>query len=146
MPELMGPSHLELTVTDVERSAIWWERVMGFSRIYAFRQDTFHGCNLLHPSGFLVSVMTHAGTEHERFDERRVGLDHFAFQVADRSGLDAWVAHLDALKVDHTGVIEAHFGDTVVIRDPDGIQLELFVHPDPERIAQLMETDPNADT
>jgi glyoxylase I family protein len=132
-------------VTDVDRSATWWEQVMGFSRIYAFRQETFHGCNLIHLSGFVVSVMTHSETVKERFDERRVGLDHFSFQVTDRSALDAWVAHLNLLKVNHTGVIESHFGDTVVIRDPDGIQLELFVHPDPERIAQLMETDPNAD-
>ena len=63
-----------------------------------------------------------------RFDERRVGLDHVAFRVADLPELDAWVAHLDAIGVSHSGVkdIEGHRGGPlIVLRDPDRIQLEL---------------------
>jgi catechol 2,3-dioxygenase-like lactoylglutathione lyase family enzyme len=33
MPDLTGPSHIDLTVTDVDRSARWWKEVMGFSRM-----------------------------------------------------------------------------------------------------------------
>jgi hypothetical protein len=29
------------------------------------------------------------------------------------------------------------FGPTLVFRDPDNIQLELFVHPNPEELAEL---------
>jgi catechol 2,3-dioxygenase-like lactoylglutathione lyase family enzyme len=97
MPRLTGPSHIDLTVTDVERSAKWWETVMGFTRINSFEQETFRGCGLWHRSGFTVTVLSHDATTGDSFDEKRVGLDHFAFAVADVAELDAWVGHLDGL-------------------------------------------------
>ena len=75
MPRLIGPSHIDLTVTDVERSAQWWEQVMGFTRINSFEQDTFPGCGLWHRSGFTVTVLSHDATGTSWFDEKRVGLD-----------------------------------------------------------------------
>jgi glyoxylase I family protein len=144
MPRLTGPSHIDLTVTDVERSAQWWETVMGFTRINSFEQEAFRGCGLWHRSGFTVTVLSHDATTDESFDEKRVGLDHFAFAVADVAELDAWVAHLDGLEVVHSGVIDAHFGPTLVLRDPDNIQLELFVfNPDGEDLTTLVGGDPH---
>jgi glyoxylase I family protein len=49
--------------------------------------------------------------------------------VPTRADLVAWTARLDELGIDHSGIRE---GDepfafaTVVFRDPDNIQLELF--------------------
>jgi glyoxylase I family protein len=144
VPALGGPSHIDLTVTDVEVSANWWEQVMGFSRVSSTEKATFRTRSLVHASGFTVTVVSHDATRPEPFDEARVGLDHFAFAVADRPTLDAWVAHFDALGVTHTGVIEAHFGDTVVFRDPDNLQLELFAfNPRGEDLGRLLETDPH---
>jgi catechol-2,3-dioxygenase len=117
---------------------------MGFSRVSSTEHAAWRTCSLIDASGFTVTVMTHASTASEPFDETRVGLDHLAFAVADRPTLDAWVAHLDALGVTHSGVIEAHFGDTVVLRDPDDIQLELFVfNPSGADLGDLLETDPH---
>jgi catechol-2,3-dioxygenase len=99
---------------------------------------------MVHECGFAVTVMSHDSTPDERFDETRVGLDHFAFRVSDRAELDEWIRHFDKEGVTHSGVIEAHFGDTVVFRDPDGTQLELFVHPAPQQLDKLLESDPNA--
>jgi catechol 2,3-dioxygenase-like lactoylglutathione lyase family enzyme len=147
MPDLTGPSHIDLTVTDVDRSVGWWEQVMGFSRISSTERPTFRTCSLVHGSGFTVTVVSHDATESGPFDETRVGLDHFGFAVADRPALDAWVAHFDALGVVHSGIIEAHYGDTVVFRDPDNIQLDLFVfNPGGEDLGQLLATDPHRPT
>jgi catechol 2,3-dioxygenase-like lactoylglutathione lyase family enzyme len=33
MPELTGVSHIGLTVRDAERSAAWYERVLGMRRL-----------------------------------------------------------------------------------------------------------------
>jgi catechol-2,3-dioxygenase len=144
MPRLIGPSHIDLTVTDVERSAQWWETVMGFTKINSFEQGAFRGCGLWHRSGFTVTVLSHDATTDEPFDEKRVGLDHFAFAVADVAELDEWAAHLDGLEVAHSGVIDAHFGPTLVLRDPDNIQLELFVfNPDGEDLMTLVDGDPH---
>ena len=38
MPELTGPSHIDLTATDVERSARWREEVVGFSHVSSTEQ------------------------------------------------------------------------------------------------------------
>jgi catechol 2,3-dioxygenase-like lactoylglutathione lyase family enzyme len=147
MPSLTGPVHIDLTVTDLDRSVAWWEKVMGFSRIVSREQETFRVCTMADASGFGVSLMSHDATGSDRFDETRVGLDHLAFGVADRGELDAWVAHLDSVGAQHTGVIEAHYGDTVVIRDPDNVQLELFVfNPRGEDLGMLFETDPHRAT
>ena len=74
--------------------------------------------------------MTHDETaEMGAFDERRVGLDHLAFRVANRDELKRWMAHLDAKGVTHSGIIDIGYGPTVVFRGPDNMQLEFFVDP-----------------
>jgi glyoxylase I family protein len=142
MPKLKGISHVELTVSDCEQAAVWWQDVMGFTLVHHFRGETFEGRNLVHPTGVAVAVMTHDGTaETGAFDERRVGLDHLAFEVADRDELQRWVTHLEAKGVAHSGIIDAHFGATVVFRDPDNMQLEFFVHPNADELPRLLATD-----
>ena len=131
MPQIMGFSHVELTVSDCARSAAWWEEVLGFKVVNRHVGDAFVVNAMVHPSGAVVDVMTHDATGSlEAFDERRIGLDHLSFQVADRDELHQWVAHLDANGVVHSGIIDIGYGPTVVFRDPDNIQLEFYVHPD----------------
>jgi hypothetical protein len=43
------------------------------------------------------------------FDERRIGLDHLAFRVADRHELQRWATHLEAKGVTHSGIIDTGF-------------------------------------
>jgi glyoxylase I family protein len=129
MPKLQGFSHVDLTVSDRERAAAWWHEVMGFTAVSRWRGDTFDVITLMHPSGLVVSVMTHDAPLDGAFDERRIGLDHLAFQVADRTELQRWVAHLEAHGVNHSGIADMPYGPTLVFRDPDNIQLELFVTP-----------------
>jgi glyoxylase I family protein len=126
---MMGFSHIDLTVSDCDRAATWWQDVLGFTLVHQARNETFEVRSMVHPSGLAVTVMTHDGTaESGAFDERRVGLDHLAFRVADRDELQSWVTHFDAMDVTHTGIIDTGFGPTVVFRDPDNMQLELYVH------------------
>jgi catechol 2,3-dioxygenase-like lactoylglutathione lyase family enzyme len=125
----MGFSHIDLTVSDCERAAAWWTEVLGFTLVHQARNETFEVKSMVHPSGLAVTVMTHDGTANEdTFDERRVGLDHLGFRVSDTDELQRWVTHFDARGVSHTGVIDTGYGPTVVFRDPDNMQLELYVH------------------
>ncbi len=135
MPDLVGFSHIELTVTDCRESATWYQEVLGFKLMTHTQEDTFEVFAMMHPSGAVVDVMTHHETPLERFDERRVGLDHLSMHVADRAELERWVEHLNGCSVAHTGIIDATYGPTVVFRDPDNIQLELMVHPSAEELA-----------
>ena len=142
MPKIMGFSHIDLTVTDCERTAIWWQEVLGFTLVHQARNETLEVRSLVHESGLGVTVMTHDGTaKDDVFDERRVGLDHLAFRVADRSELQRWATHLDAKGVTSTGIIDTGFGPTIVFRDPDNMQLEFYVHLDPAEVNWLSDAD-----
>jgi catechol-2,3-dioxygenase len=141
MPELMGFSHIDLTVSDCARAAAWWQEVLGFTLVHQARIEAHEVRTMVHPSGLAVTVLTHDGTaKSDAFDERRVGLDHLAFRVADRDELQSWVTHLDAMDVTHTGIIDTGFGPTVVFRDPDNMQLELYVHQNLDEL-QLSDAD-----
>jgi glyoxylase I family protein len=132
MPRLLGISHIDLTVSDCDRSAQWWQDVVGFTLVNQVHEPTLECRSLIHPSGVAVTVMTHSATaDLGAFDERRVGLDHLAFQVTDVEELRRWLSHLDAKGVSHSGIIDTGYGPTVVFRDPDNIQLEFYVHPNP---------------
>ena len=79
--------------------------------------------------GLVFGLHTNVSNQGEAFSETRTGLDHVSLKVASRSDLEAWTVWLDELDVTHTGIrhLEEPFVySTVVLRDPDGIQLELF--------------------
>ena len=48
------------------------------------------------------------------FSERRVGLDHVAFGVADRSELEVWEKRLDQLGISHGAINDAGYGSGAV--------------------------------
>jgi glyoxylase I family protein len=125
-PAINGFGHIDLTVTDVERSARWWERVMGFKLVNREERPGFKVWNVYHPSFLAIGLVAHANPATDRFDERAVGLDHLALRVPDRTALDAWVKHLDDLGIAHSDVHDERGGPLIVLRDPDNIQLELW--------------------
>jgi catechol 2,3-dioxygenase-like lactoylglutathione lyase family enzyme len=124
-PQLAGLAHIDLTVTDAERSLRWWQDVMGFTLVATRERPNFKLWTMMDSSGVVVSIMTHVACDGEPFNETRVGLDHLAFRVAGRKELEEWVRHLDACGVPHSGIQEELGGPLVGFRDPDNIQLEL---------------------
>lgn len=58
---------------------------------------------------------------------------HVAFGCAERADLGAWQARLEALGIDHGGIVDADYGSGLSFRDPDGIALEFFAPPAPAR-------------
>jgi len=97
----------------------WWQDVLGFMLVHRVDEADISIASYDPPSGIAVTVMTHDATaESGAFDERRVGLDHLAFRVADAEELQRWAAHFDAMGVTHTGIINTGYGPTLVFRDP----------------------------
>lgn len=134
-PGITGVHHFSPTVRDVEASAEWYQRVFGLQRIpvtfpHHEREETGYAVLLVDPqSGLTIGLHSNSGNDGQRFDESRTGLDHIGFNVRDRSEMDRWAEHLTALGVDHSGVrdiTEPVAFSTLVFRDPDNIQLELF--------------------
>ncbi|WNV74707.1 VOC family protein [Geodermatophilus sp. DSM 44513] len=63
----------------------------------------------------------------DRFDPRRVGLDHLSFSVGDRADLDAAVTRYDEHGVEHGPVREVPAMGMAFLAafDPDGNAIEL---------------------
>jgi glyoxylase I family protein len=129
MPTFSTVHHLNLTVTDLHRSADWYVEMMGLHRGWEMPDEGGRGQKvvLLHPSEPLRLVLTqHAANDGGAASEFRTGLDHIAFTVADRAELEAWERHFNALGVEHSAIKEGATGWLIVFRDPDHIQLEVY--------------------
>ncbi len=128
-PAFSGISHLDLSVSDVDASAAWYQRVLGLQQVRRAEFDTRTMIVLLEPSsGLVIGLNEHAERPDGRFDERRVGLDHVGLTVPHREDLDVWESHLADLGVEHSPVTDSASGSgsALVFRDPDNIQLEIW--------------------
>ena len=130
MPELAGISHIDLTVTNRDRSERFYTDVLGFEVVKRVDKPEFRLADMRHPGlATEVCVRQPATNDGARFDELRTGLDHLSFEVATRAELERWQEHLDRHGVPYTPIIDASYGAVLVFRDPDNIQLELMAEP-----------------
>jgi glyoxylase I family protein len=126
IPRIEGFGHIDLTVTDRERSVRWWTEVLGFRLVTTVEKPGFRAWEVVHPSGVPVGLVVHEDVASDRFDAHGVGLDHLALKVRDRPTLEEWARHLDQLGVPHSGIKEENGGPLITLRDPDNIQIELW--------------------
>src|SRR5579859_2581894 len=129
MPQFDTIHHINLSVTDLERSAEWYERLLGLQKGWEMEDAEGRGRKtiLLHPtSPFRLVLTKHQSNPESPASEFSTGLDHLAFGVPDREALELWQQHLDAHGVEHTPIKEGATGWLIVFRDPDNIQLEIY--------------------
>jgi catechol 2,3-dioxygenase-like lactoylglutathione lyase family enzyme len=129
--------HVALTVTDLEASVSWYERVFGVT----YQMDTPHaggvGKVLADESWqLMIALHRHDPGSAQPFSETLVGLDHVGFAVHQRTDLQSWQQRLEANGVQpaaaadrpltQSPIADEPYGSVLVFRDPDNIQLELF--------------------
>jgi len=125
-----GITHVAVTVTDLDRSREWYQRLLGSDPVLDEDAGAFYHVVFVLDGGTLLGLHTLDGTPAgDRFDERRVGLDHVSFACANRAELERWAARLDELGIAHGGIKDAPYGSGVSFRDPDNIALEFFAPP-----------------
>lgn len=122
-------THVALTVTDLERSVPWYQRLFGADPV--LDEDTGPFRHVVWSLGdTLVGLHEFPdGKSDPSFDERCPGLDHLSFGCADRSELEGWADRLDELGIDHGGIVDASYGSGLSFRDPDNLPLEFFAPP-----------------
>ena len=126
---IRGISHVSLSVSDLDRSLVFYRDVLALPVfVDTFDGALFEGREVMFRTGSLVfNLQEHRARDAgDAFDPTRVGLDHLAFAVRNLADLEAWVRRLDDLGVTHSEIRDIGFGHLVELRDPDGIQLELF--------------------
>lgn len=132
-PTVTAIHHIGITVTDVEASAAWYERVLGLGRLFHvghYRSEANGYTIVLGPpdESFSLGVDHHPRNAGDGFDPTRTGLDHLSFRVDSVNALDSWVTHLQSQGVPNSGVypMPGFPLSLVTFRDPDGVQLELI--------------------
>jgi len=126
MPQHQGFGHLTLTVTDLERSADFYNRLLGSQTALA-SEDHLGPFIVCMGSGFMVGLRKWEQTaSDDSFLFSRVGLDHMGVHVESREELEKWVTHLAENGVESSGIVESPFGLHLHANDPDGIAIEFF--------------------
>ena len=118
-------NHYALTVSDLQRSIEWYERLFGSPPVAVMDEDNFRAAIWFEPM-FAIHANRHQ-LEGDVFDEARIGLDHIAFGCASREELESWQARLDAFGIEHGEILDRSYGSGLAFRDPDNIQLEFFL-------------------
>ncbi|MBX2878147.1 MAG: VOC family protein [Saprospiraceae bacterium] len=111
--------HVAIRVSDLERSAQWYERVLGLKR-YTF--DAWGSFPIFMLAGKVgIALFPPSG---EQIDQKPgLRIDHFAFNV-DRENFAKAQQHLHQLSIDFSFQDHTYF-HSIYFRDPDGHQLEL---------------------
>jgi quercetin dioxygenase-like cupin family protein/catechol 2,3-dioxygenase-like lactoylglutathione lyase family enzyme len=111
-------NHVALVVTDVARSERWYVGAFGLVRVDGEVADDGTGhVALLHPQqGWILAL--HGGAP--------AAIEHVAFTCADRSALVRCHDDLAARGVEPGSITDAPYGSGFVVRDPDGLEVELF--------------------
>ncbi len=131
-PSLAGLHHVTLSVRDLQRSAEWYVRFLGFERLRELPHEKFDRLALRHPEmPLLLTLVSHHDGPHDTFDETRTGLDHLAFRTRSADDVEAWRTWLDSQHVLCSEVKDGALPGSrlITFRDPDGIQLECYYSP-----------------
>ena len=129
MPEISGIHHVSVTVTDIERSVLWYCEVLGLTKLMEepHPDGTGYAVVLGKPDwSMCVGLHVHPTNEKERFSETRTGLDHVGFMVSGHADLEAWESRLTELRVEHSPNNDREGYSVLVFRDPDNVQLEFI--------------------
>ena len=118
----LGPvNHVALAVTDLQRSERWYTDVLGLVRMDVEVADDGTGhVTLLSPTGGWMLTLSSGAAP---------AVQHVAFTCADREALATWRDTLAAKAVAPGTITDAPYGSGFVVRDPDGLEIELFAPP-----------------
>jgi mannose-6-phosphate isomerase-like protein (cupin superfamily)/catechol 2,3-dioxygenase-like lactoylglutathione lyase family enzyme len=120
----LGPvHHVSLVVSDLARSERWYTEALGLVRIDdEVAEDGTGHLALLHPqAGWVLSLASGAQPR----------TDHVAFTCVDRDALIECRASLAQRGLEPGTITDAPYGTGFVLRDPDGLEVELFAPPAP---------------
>lgn len=128
MADISGIHHISLTVSDLDVSTGWYSALFDVTVARRWATGDLEKAMLVDPDGKPVLILTTHGAEAVAgpFSERRPGLDHLAFAVADTAALEQWRDRLDSLGIERSDIAEGSTSHLIAFRDPDNVALEFY--------------------
>jgi catechol 2,3-dioxygenase-like lactoylglutathione lyase family enzyme len=118
MPEIQGYAHVAITVSDLDASLAFYESLFGAPPVGQITLDGLDRRLFSVGGGQILGVTAYDEGKAVPFDPTVPGLDHIGFAVADRDAVVAWQEHAASVGI--------AFGTTLMVKDPDGNQIEFF--------------------
>lgn len=127
--QIKALGHAVLRVRNLERSTAFYRDLLGMREVARYRgKMVFFSLGANHHDLALMEL----GAQAAGADPSAVGLYHLAFKVGDTlDELRVVKAELEASGVTILGMSDHRVSQSLYIRDPDGIDLELYVDADP---------------
>jgi len=131
-PQILGESHIQLRVTDLNRSARFYTEVVGFREHVRTKVQAILTCGPWQ-MGMVASV--HRAGDPRTDDQPQIGyninqagLQHLAFALGSAAAVDVAAKWLDAQGVRRMPVSDGFTPGSryVTFYDPDGIPLEYY--------------------
>jgi glyoxylase I family protein len=129
MPAFPTIHHVAVTVTDLEKSRPWYEKLFDSKPVIDEDTGVFHHVVWFLGGQTLYGIHQFPDPGSVDYNERNRGLDHVAFSCANRGELEEWEKHLNELGIANGGIVDAPYGSGLSFRDPDNIALEFFAPP-----------------
>lgn len=126
MPEMSGIHHIAVTVSDLEVSTRFYERVLGMSPASSLDGPGLKRRLFALPGGTNLGLTQHSTPPTGPSTPFEPGLDHLGLAVRTIEDLQEWADHLTGLGIDHPGLVEAPYGTALSFKDPDGTAMEFF--------------------
>jgi catechol 2,3-dioxygenase-like lactoylglutathione lyase family enzyme len=128
--QLEAFDHVALNVSDLERSTLWYQEVLGLRRAYAEAWPNYPVVLQVGRSGVALFPARH-GSEARPVDTERVTMQHLAF----RTSRESFESAKSDLRDRGIGFAERDHGISwsIYLRDPDGFEVEITTYePAPE--------------
>ena len=127
MASINGVAHIQLTVSDMERSVPFYETLLrSMEMIVLVKSPQFFYC-IGGRTGVAISPIEHEFKD-QPFNQRRAGLHHLCFRAKSRDDVDAIYKTALELKARIVRApIESNWAPgyySVLFEDPDGIRIE----------------------
>ena len=122
LPESTRLGRVRLQVADIERSLLFYTKVLGMCVVRGTADSVGLG-----PLGKDREIIHLRQLKSARPVPRRglLGLYHFAILLPDRASLGRFVAHLAETGV-HAGMSDHFVSEAVYLTDPDGLGIEVY--------------------